>query len=593
MWPAYSTLKLIFLVASNPTTSCDMPPNRRPAAAVQDAGYSVATQGGGPQQVQTIAFSTETETDWTATAPITTTAAFFSQTTDTTTLGETSTASKALQRTGFYYTWTSTDSQSASSPTLLASSIAQSSSLVPSSSMIGSGSSASFSTSSLSLVASTSTASSASSNSPPTLLSSPTSSPSPSNSIAPQTMTHGAPFYASITLGVLIIFASIVAVVTFCIRIRHQRRNKLNPIVWDPVTIDPSEPKPPFAFASDFTLAGDRDVGEPKRASSTLNRRASIPWEATNPFEEHSYYSPHQIVPLPDSAAYPLPPVAPHSDGPYPIPRPLPTYLGAGPSHTPSLSRSRISSRTGSIRSNLPSPNTLCVANAAPGMAVPQLRSDAEFDYLETVPVNPPEHRMSAPDIGTPRETETRPRFMSLPGGRGLDVPWKGAVAADQIHREDSGRVQEMNEGWTQTLRTSVLNAFQAVTGVGSSEDEEDNLTHAPSMVGRERRQSVSRERRESGWARFAAEEMTLDRTESYSTVDSQFLAPPRATALQIQPSGTSFASDGNNSVQTDNSQAPLITKPRTVMLSRESSVYSTASGMPPVSAYTLSYLRG
>ncbi|KAJ7060205.1 hypothetical protein C8F01DRAFT_1141828 [Mycena amicta] len=562
------------------------------AAAVQDAGYSVATQGGGPQQVQTIAFSTET--DRSTTAPITTTAAFFSQTTDTTTLGETSTASKALQRTGFYYTWTSTDSQSASSPTLLASSIAQSSSLVPSSSIIGPGSSASFSPSSVSLFASTSTASSsASSNPPPTLLSSPTSSPSPSNSIAPQTMTHGAPFYASITLGVLIIFASIVAVVTFCIRIRHQRRNKLNPIVWDPVTTDPSEPKPPFAFASDFTLAGDRDVGEPKRASGTLNRRASIPWEATNPFEEHSYYSPHQIVPLPDSAAYPLPPVAPHSDGPYPIPRPLPTYLGAGPSHTLSLSRSRISSRTGSIRSNLPSPNTLCVANAAPGMAVPQLRSDAEFDYLETVPVNPPEHRMSAPDIGTPRETETRPRFMSLPGGRGLDVPWKGAVAADQIHREDSGRVQEMNEGWTQTLRTSVLNAFQAVTGVGSSEDEEDNLTHAPSMVGRERRQSVSRERRESGWARFAAEEMTLDRTESYSTVDSQFLAPPRATALQIQPSGTSFASDGNSSVQTDNSRAPLITKPRNAMLSRESSVYSTASGMPPVSAYTLSYLQG
>ncbi|KAF7321156.1 hypothetical protein HMN09_00203700 [Mycena chlorophos] len=518
----------------------DFGPEFGEVAALEDDEGGVATQEG----VQQAVFSTAGTTD---TAALTSMAPLATSNTDPTTSSET----QYSQRTGFSYTWTSS---SAASGPLASASLASSLSLLPSTSSFWS--SSSLPSSSSSLVSTSSSALSLSSYSPSsTSIVAPTSFPSPSNSATPH-LDHGALFYASVSLGVLSIIASIAGAVTYCIRIRRQA--KRNPIAWDPVTIPQPEQKPDIVFVPDLTLAGDRDVGEPKRSNSTL----------AHAYEEQSYYSPHQIPPLADSAAYPLPPVAPHSDGPYLLP-------ANGPTHTPSLSRSRISSRTGSIRSNLASASTLRVANPAPGAQ--QLRSDAEYDdYLDR-------------PVGTPREIETRPRFMSL-SGPGLDVPWRP--------EEDASRAQE-SEGWTQTLRASVLNAFQAVAGFGS--EPEDHLTRLPSVARRERRQSVSRERREIGWARFAAEEVSVSDAASYLTAaqpdDPRFLAPPtvvlpRGSGPWSSSSGSSVAS--GMSIGSGSSQVPLIVKPRPAMtMSRESSVYSVASGMPPASGDTLRYLTG
>ncbi|KAJ7224548.1 hypothetical protein GGX14DRAFT_694217 [Mycena pura] len=582
---------------------------------VQDSPYNdaepqgVLQQNDAPQQVQSVA------------TPTATTVPFVTQTAYETTPTVVSTVSGNRERTGFYFTSTTLGSTLSSELASLAmtsdtviSSIIPSSSLVtlsvPSSIAFSSAATASLLVASSVSAPSISSSATSSQSSPPA-----SSSPTASSSVSPsstsavagndrQTMAHGAPFYASLALGVIILFACVVAVITFCIRIRARRRDRLTAVEWEPVVLP--DPKP--SIVSDLSLIGDRDVGEPKRTNSFVDRLAPFPWESVPPYQhqdsytESAYYTPHELPPLADSTAYPLPPRvslanAPHTGGPYPTARPLPAYLPNGdPQRIPGFGRSRASSRTGSVRSHLPSAATLCVTNGAssaassractPAPAPHHLRDYANFSYQGAAAA--PAQRHSVPELGTPREVDVRPRFMTLPGGRGLDVPWDDGSARQP---QGQGRGQGQIEGWTQALRSSVLGALHAVTGGGVNgillpdEAEEDHLTRAPSMV--------ARARRESGWRRFAAQDGDLEREPSrssmgavrYSVPGSSRMEPP-AFSLSFQPSCTSLASD-MHSVRTDNSRVPLIARPRPALVARASSVYSTVSAVPPLSGYS------
>jgi hypothetical protein len=144
---------------------------------------------------------------------------------------------------------------------------------------------------------------------------------------------------------------------------------------------------------------------------------------------------------------------------------------------------------------------------------------------------------------------------------------------------------QGQGEGWTSTLRASVMGALHAVTGVGAPREEgDDGLTRAPSM---------QRERREEGmgWQRrFAREEGEWEQGSGYALsrssasapyVPNGYLEPPPLAALQLShgTSGTATDGDGDGmSVRTENSRVPLVARPRpAAVVSRASSVYSTA----------------
>ncbi|KAF7343949.1 hypothetical protein MVEN_01683700 [Mycena venus] len=482
------------------------------------------------------------------------------------------------------------------------------------------------------------------SSSSPSPSASPSPSVSPSPAALPEPTTHGATFYSAIALGTLILVACVATIIACLVRFRTRRREAaaVATIAWDPVVLDGGGKE---STAPDLSLTGDRDVGEPKRSASFISSSASYPqhqpppfaFETTyqpppfdptyahpNPFVETAYYSPHQVPPLVDSAAYPLPPAPPrppltiplsHDGGPYPTARPLPAYLADRDPHRiarmlhPSASsttisgsgsgwRTAASSRNGSVRSHLPSATSI---GRVRRLGVYPEREDGKHQDDQH---NRPPHAQSVRDFGTPREREKRPRFMSLPSGRGLEVSWRresfavrggaepGWAHLSESPREDDG---EQRQRWTQTLRASVLGAFHAVVGspvagrdareeAGEEFGDEDGLTRAPSM---------QRRRREEGWRRFALrEEADLERgttsvsSSSWGSVSHipgcSFgqLEPPAAA---LQHSGISMGTNDGASVRTGHSRVPLIqvARPRpAALVSRASagSVYSTAS---------------
>lgn len=400
-------------------------------------------------------------------------------------------------------------------------------------------------------------------------------------------MTHGAPFDAVIILGALIVVALLATLAACLFRLRVRRRDAATKIGWDPVVLEDGKASP------DDSLAGDRDVGEPKRSDSFLGGSTTTPLDAgypqhPNPFAESAYYSPHEIAPLADSTAYPLPPIR-SQGGPYPTARPLPAHLADRDPHRVSARGSPASSRSGSLRSQLHSATSLgalCVANGPSSRASTVLGMNAPQLELS--------HHEALKSLGTPREREARPRYMSLEG-RGLDVPWRresfavrgggtpGWARLPAARDEEQGQAErgetqgQQVEGWTQTIRASVLGAFQAVTGTAMPSaapwPEDDGLTRAPSMA---------RARRELGWRRFAAQEID-DNDSDASTIDireprGHFDLPPPPAALQL--SGISMARSDADTVRTEHSRVPLI--PRPLPVSRASSVYSTVSAVPP-----------
>ncbi|KAJ7697004.1 hypothetical protein B0H17DRAFT_1130652 [Mycena rosella] len=552
----------------------------------------------------------------------------------------------------------SVESASRSRSLAIASSSAAAFSSSPAASLITSSASASSS-----VPSSTSASSSSSESTLPASSSSTTSSTSVSASATSAaaahsyTMSQGAPFYAAIALGALIAIALVATIVACIIRVRARRRAAdAATIGWDPVVLE--DGKASTSTDPDFSLAGDRDVGEPKRSDSfvSVDRRASLyqpdrafnagypqhpnpfdeppPPPHPNPFEERAHYASYQQhvppPPLAESAAYPLPPMAMLPDpyptdrgsGPYPTARPLPAYLAARDPHRLSIGTSapssRASSRSGSVRSHLPSASTLVIANGAGYSSSASSRASTalgmngqpqpqhQYGGQQPHAFGAPQHAQSVQEFGTPREKEARPRFMSLGDGQGLAVPWQrertpGWAALPDAHDAGQGQGQgQQPEGWTQTLRASVLGAFAAVTGAPPAPparaDSDDGLTRKPSM-GRARRE------REAGWRRFAAADEG-DEGDGESVSDGSdvgggergayYLAPP-PTALWLSHAGTGMSSmrSDTETVRTEHSRVPLIGRPRPA--SRASSVYSTGSAVPgygPEFGYT-SHSRG
>ncbi|KAJ6620488.1 hypothetical protein B0H10DRAFT_2215997 [Mycena sp. CBHHK59/15] len=368
----------------------------------------------------------------------------------------------------------------------------------------------------------------------------------------------------------------------------------------------------------DRSFAGDRDAGEPKRSESYFDARASYqhpddpfnpPYQPPqqDPFADSAGYADYgQHQELADSTAYPLPPaplpIPVSNSGPYPTLRPLPAHLAGSDPHriaanTPGT-RSAASSRRGSVRSSLHSASTLgplCVTNGsasssrtstALGMnthAPPQL---AEFDFGATRKA---------------RRASGRRTRASWACAGGLDVPWRresfaargagGAGAWTPLPTPGGAAREEAateGEGWTQAIRASVLGAISAVTGAaslgtaprgdGDAREGGDRLTHAPSL---------GRRRRESGWARFAAQEMDIGHDADLSSMGSAagtvHVPESGASYLHLAPSASlqlsSMSMGSNNTAQTDNSRLLLIGRPHPfARLSRESSVYSDAS---------------
>ncbi|KAJ7450283.1 hypothetical protein B0H11DRAFT_2289307 [Mycena galericulata] len=506
-------------------------------------------------------------------------------------------------------------------------------------------------------------------------------SASASSDAAPYTLTHGAPFYASLALGALILIACLAVVIAFLIRVRARRRDRaaLTHIAWDPVVPgggggggekDSTAGTRTLAdldlVGTDASLAGDRDVGEPKRDTEasflTLSRRGSLahphsaaadennfnsdaysysyadpnagsgvggaPLDAPyayphqqhpNPFVESAYYyAPHQVPPLADSAAYPLPPfpasasdtrhsVAPRlsfTSGPYPTARPLPAYLADRDPHAHRASvstnttgtyrsaastswserqrerqsRSAASSRSGSVRSaQLMSASTLRVANGGGS------RASTALGYHENELGHEEEEGGPAPVHGRDKEKgflaldtwRTRRPSESFAARAGGVEGWRPL----QPHEHEQ---QQQQQGWGETLRASVLGAFHAVTGAASplgasantansnaaSASGEDALTRAP---------TTGRARREAGWARFAQAERARSvssarsiRTDASGGMGGMYmdLARPPALGLGLHPQysantnpfGSTTGSDADAaSVRTDNSRAPLV----------------------------------
>ncbi|KAJ7815018.1 hypothetical protein B0H14DRAFT_1413433 [Mycena olivaceomarginata] len=99
------------------------------------------------------------------------------------------------------------------------------------------------------------------------------------------------------------------------------------------------------------------------------------------------------------------------------------------------------------------------------------------------------------------------------PGGtRG----WVRKLAPPMAPREGQGQ----GEGWTSTLRVSMMGALHAITGVGAPQEEGDEgLTRAPSMQRERRGQGMGRQRQ------FAQEEGAS--RSSASTPYNGYLEPP------------------------------------------------------------------
>ncbi|KAJ7257817.1 hypothetical protein C8J57DRAFT_1516695 [Mycena rebaudengoi] len=491
----------------------------------------------------------------------------------------------------------------------LASSSASASSLVPPmSSSIGSSSLVSTSAASSSVSSSINSATPSDSSSSPSASTSAIVSPS-------SNMSHRLPIYAGVALGLILLITLLAIVIRCIIRTRTRRKEAVSAIAWDPVVLEDGK-----GDRSDGTFAGDRDLGEPKRAESFVDRHSSFhrqsgdPFDAayqqhSNPFSDAASYGPHPQ--LADSIVYPLPPLplATSNSGPYPTSRPLPPHLADRDPHRISQSGSIASSRSGSVRSTLCSASTLgplCVTNGpladsrastALGMngRAPQ---HGELDFGESV--------QNALECGTPREREARPRFVGLRGSTGLDVPWRRESFAERGRGQPGwtplptpggatpAQEEGEREGWTQTIRAGVMGAWSAVAGAtilgGTPPNEpgrdmdDDGLTHAPSM---------NRQRRESGWRRFTEQmdrEGDVGSLVSTSSVGGTiyvpesgsghlYLAPPAS----LQFTNTTTASISSDTVTSNNSRTRLIGQPPrpVTLLSRESSIYSTVSMGP------------
>lgn len=485
----------------------------------------------------------------------------------------------------------------------------------------------------------------------------------PSASATPSDLSvHGAPFYVGVVLGTIFVISCLAALIAWWIRLRlHAKRRRAlgaTNVPWAnshdgsdgleegretefvgsrAVTpgvgaIGGLSSQEQFAQAQSWEPRGDRDVGEPKRSESFLNTPISPtrgPMSSQNPFSEGLAYptsNPH----LADSLAYPLP-------------------IYTGPCTTPDYGVNGSIDDHGSTHTLGP----LQVANMMPGDS--SAASSRAGTALGTASLTA--HTQTG-EFGTPREdmSGSRPRFLSL-NGEGLRVPWRGLSVRrsrgggggkggggswDPLPMPGGSQVGDEG-GWTESLRSNLVHAFNAVAAninpYAGEETPEDRLTPTPARTRGADRKSL----RKPDWQNFVGGELVgqpLTREGTMVSASSKawtledtgngagivhFRVPGLQGygggdhAFSPQMTSSSLAVNGRCAIGTDifrasthESQTPLLiakhpkaalVKPdlrsrvsqygralaprtRTEILSRASSVYSTASASPSVFVY-------
>jgi hypothetical protein len=433
-------------------------------------------------------------------------------------------------------------------------------------------------------------------------------------------------------LGTIVVFACIAALVASCFRLRARLRRYRDiaaaRVPWGNRNDDELEEarNTDFIGSGPLTIGGmargekgievweplgDRDVGIPRKADSSphtpvspVKRSNMDPFEDTyRPFDTYASRGP--LPTLLDSVAYPLPPIG----GPYPTPRPLQPHLRSSDSSVP-----RSSHTLGPLQ----------VANMMPG----------DVYFSQSGSMTRPANYL---ELGTPREQVpgSRPRFWGLEGN-GLKVPWaqpcpgpdicypKPTPTSGQALTEPSSGIG--NEGWTASLKSNIVNAFNAVASNLNVKHavEEDHLTPVPHR--KFHRLSVH----DAGWGEHVGETLVAKPPTRQSTVSSTSSSSSKAWTLEETGDGVGIVhirglpkdhalspkilpemetEDGpdqwvNRSTTTIQSQTPLIItkKPPAALLksvsgnklhpsvigalSRASSVYSTASATSSVLAF-------
>ena len=478
-------------------------------------------------------------------------------------------------------------------------------------------------------------------------------SPSPSPSPPVANSGHGASFYVGIVVGLIIIIACLTALVAWWIRMRsHARRRRLTDeaaagVPWaEPENSRSLEDAQQTTFIGSGNLAalgpmapssqnpmaweprGDRDVGEPKRTNSFFNAPVFPTKRSATPYDPFAIQYPD----LANSTALPLS---------------LPLYetyskmqLPTSHLHTPSPDVSGTVDDHGGLSALGP----LQVANRLPGdMSVVTSRAPSMLGVSD-----------DPPEFGTPMVSMagSRPRFLGLEGG-GLRVPWtqtapsfprgvsftrkRGVSGVGnwehlpplQTSGNHDSRGAADPDGWTVSLKTNLMNAFNAVAaGLPSAptmeEQQTDYLTPRPArrtsyreppnpadqdqmfVRGLTRDSSVS----SKPWSLEERQDGTgtvhFHGLEGYRGADHAFSPLPADSRLTLQDGGQADIGETIFRMTTHDSQTPLIVnrKPKTALLgpgfcgrrisqygysrkpalvSRASSVYSTMSATSSV----------
>jgi len=375
---------------------------------------------------------------------------------------------------------------------------------------------------------------------------------------------------------------------------------------------------------------GDRDVGEPKRTDSFLGTSISPTKRSSTPYNPFAIQYPN----LAGSAAFPLPLYNTYAT------------MGVPPSHLSNPSPDTSGSVDG--HTSVSSLGPLQVANRIPGDASVATSRAPSMLGVNNEPA----------EFGTPREPMpgSRPRFLGLEGG-GLRVPWaqesrsfpRGISFTSRRSGYGVGRWEHLPsvppagdpsgegaadpDGWTSSLKTNLINAFNAVaSGLPSAptmeERQEKYLTPHPARHA-SHRGSLHRADRDELSVRRLTRESTVsskpwtleERSDGTGTVhfhglegyrggDHAFSPLPEESSLTLQDGGRSDIGTSVFRIATHESQMPLIVnrKPQTAVLrqsmiartsqyghanrkprlvSRASSVYSTVSGTSSISGYS------
>ncbi|KAF8961657.1 hypothetical protein BDZ97DRAFT_1828401 [Flammula alnicola] len=331
---------------------------------------------------------------------------------------------------------------------------------------------------------------------------------------------HNPPFYIGIALGTIVAIAILAALIAWLIRLQShskRRRSARTIVPWarssdegnggleaghggfelDNAAVGAMNlgSREDLAHVQAWSPRGDRDVGEPKRSESYVNRST---------YSLHDHSIPGHTLFSDNSLGYGYPGSAVHPNGAL---RHLPSHL------IDEDIAARAHQEDGSFYSNHYGRPMSLQSGVSPGLN---------------------------PCYGPPRESAIKPRFLGLEG-RGLDLPWNqnpgGPPPRSMVDRlrnlgkppteppwEELGPLptpgghpsgRDEVEPWSSSFKTSLVNAFNAVAAnlAGAPQmKEDDKLTAPPSRTSRKSIRDTVWEERGKG----------LSRDGSTSTINSK-----------------------------------------------------------------------